>query len=520
MRRFSWLPTLALCCTSTRAQLDAPLETAHSNAAPAGSSAEAPGRPLLLAPGEVAEVQISAEGLAGERLATPAGTEQFVLILGSTRFAFDPQPVQYSISLEGSSPAGPSRLVQTCALGSEPWRDAPHPSDPAPSGKAPVQGSTRKLHVSTPDGESSILARAVSVGEHAVVWVDTSHPTTLDLAFAEQFRDDFERVIMPRARQVFGTEPDLDGDGRIQLVFSRLTKQRGVAFFSGCDLLGTMQGCLASNHGEYLYLTPPDAIDPPYNTPNAIKEILTHELGHLLHFKRKVLDNRRSEWADTAMLSEGLGGLAQDVVGYQAGNLYVAKAGLDGIDAFSLTDVLDARRRDGVKDGVLRGGSYLFFRYLYDRAGGDAVSGLDVQNRGGPAFVRALIDAAEPVAQALPRVAKASTADLAMDFFTALAADSREHIGSAAATNACFTYLPTVKDPITEKQRGTSLFASFHGISMAGPRVSPASAADGQLLPGGVEYASLDAVANQPEAPFTLRVDPRASARLRVLRWR
>src|SRR6185436_3714989 len=116
--------------------------------------------------------------------------------------------------------------------------------------------------------------------------------------------DDFERVSLPRARQVFGTEPDLDHDGRIQLVFTRLTRENGVAFFSSCDLAEQLEGCQGSNHGEYLYLTPPDAIKPPYNTPSAIKEILAHEVAHLLHFQRKVLRNQLTSWEDGAYLCE------------------------------------------------------------------------------------------------------------------------------------------------------------------------------------------------------------------------
>lgn len=392
--------------------------------------------------------------------------------------------------------------------------------DPPPSAEGIQPGATRSIHVTLPEGGEAIEARAVSVGEHAVIWADTTHPTSLDATFAEQFRDDFERVILPRARQIFGTEPDLDGDGRIQLVFSKLTRERGVAFFSGCDLLGTLEGCTVSNRGEYLYLTPPDAIEPPYNTPNAIKEILTHELSHLLHFNRKLLRNGLSEWPDSVYAAEGIGALAQDVVGYQSGNLYVAKAGLDGIDDFSLSDVIDARTREGAPDGVLRGAAYLFVRYLYDRAGGDAVDGVDIQNRGGPAFMRALIDARESVATALPNLARASHADLGFDFFTTLALSNREQIGGSAPANPCFAFLPTVRDPVTGNQRGTDVFAQFHGMRMNGPQVGEAAAPDGQLRPGGVEYLSLAAAPAGGDVAFALQVDPKALPRLRVARWK
>jgi hypothetical protein len=500
----------------------------------APGDAEGGGAPLVLQAGDVAELPVAGDGSVRALLATPGGRERFVLIVASTRFESQAPAAHYSVALdppepgssagapalpEGGARRGVSRIVDGCALSDASWRSVPVGTDPAPTGPAPLVGARRGLALMTSYAAATIGSEVVSVGEHAVVIRDTTHPTTLDTAFAEQFRNDFERVILPRARQVFGTESDIDHDGRVELVFSRLTKERGVAFFSACDL-APLEGCAASNHGEYLYLTPPDAIDPPYNTANAIKEILTHELGHLLHFHRKVLQNHLSAWSDSVYASEGLGGLAQDVVGFQAGNLYVAKAGLDGIDNFSLADVLDRRRRPSASDGVLRGGAYLFFRYLYDRAGGDEAVGLDIQSRGGPAFLRALLDAREPVVEALPGVAGASLSDLVMDFFTALAVSNREQVGLSAATNPCFSYRPTVNDPVTGKQRGTSLFASFHGMRMDGPRVVAASAADGRLLAGGVEYLGLDAAPARANLGLSLAIDANASPRVRVARWK
>jgi hypothetical protein len=528
VRTSFWLaPLLISSCASASGVRTAPSAPVAPVAVPSDSAGREP--PLVLQPGDVAELPVAADGRARALLATPGGGERFVVIVASTRFDSQAPPAHYSVALDsvaadsvalGSGAVAPAaRTVDGCALSEEAWRSVAVSSDAAPTGPGPLVGARRELALMTRGAAATIGSEVVSVGEHTAVLRDTTHPTSLDAAFAEQFRVDFERVILPRARQVFGTESDIDHDGRIELVFSRLTQEHGVAFFSACDL-ASLEGCPASNHGEYLYLTPPDAIDPPYNTANAIKEILTHELGHLLHFHRKVLVNELSAWSDSVYASEGIGGLAQDVVGYQAGNLYVAKAGLDGIDNFSLADVLDRRRRSGAVDGVSRGGAYLFFRYLYDRAGGDEALGLDIRSRGGPAFLRALLDAREPVVEALPRVAAASLSDLAMDFFTALAVSNRELLGLSAAKNPCFSYRPTVKDPVTDKQRGTSLFASFHGIRMDGPHGVAASDADGRLLAGGVEYLTVDAVPSRAQLGLSVAVDADAAPRVRIARWK
>ena len=45
------------------------------------------------------------------------------------------------------------------------------------------------------------------------------------------------------------------------------THQTAVAFFTPCDLKH-LSGCPAGNGGEFLYLTPPSAIAPPFTMMN------------------------------------------------------------------------------------------------------------------------------------------------------------------------------------------------------------------------------------------------------------
>jgi len=178
------------------------------------------------------------------------------------------------------------------------------------------------------------------------------------------------------------------------------------------------------------------------------------------------------------------------------------------------------RPYDTARDGALRGASYWFVRYLYDRGGGDALIDSNIVNHGGPAFLRALLDAPDSVASALPEVGVTRTEDVAIDFFTALALSSREQIGGVAAKNPCFSYLPVEQDPATGNPRGASPFASFHGMRMKGPKVQSANAADGALLAGGVELLQLDAKSGASQLTFALAVSPEAKPRVRVARWK
>jgi len=396
----------------------------------------------------------------------------------------------------------------------------PTPETP-PTGTAPIVGTERTLQMQIGSSLTPLTARVIAVGEHAVVWADVTptHLANLDPAFVTAFLSDFENTILPRERSIFGMESDLDNDGHISLVFTPLTYRTAVAYFSGCDLLN-LSGCRTSNHGEFLYLTPPDAIPAPYNTPAAIKEIIAHECSHLIHFNRKVLRNHLTTWPDNAYFIEGFGALAQDVIGYQAGNLYVTEAGLNGINDFSLTDVLlDNGIYDTTRDGVLRGGAYLWTRWLYDHAGGDQAQ-MDgtVTNRGGPAFVHAMLDSRMSVGDVLPDPALTGSLveDLAMDFYTTLAMSNRDESGGVAPRNTCFSYLPAASDPVTMRPRGADVFATFHGMMMTGPAVQPMAMADGSLTPGGVEYISVNATAGQPTTDLSLTVATTSLARVRI----
>jgi hypothetical protein len=487
--------------------------------------------PLAIEPGEVIEIQGDA-GSFSASLAAPSGKERFVVIVASGRIDEGDRPAYRYRFIEPSAGKVSAAKKAACAVTADRWKASASAAnanrstkkaDPAPASKpaaaAPVApGATRVFSWRARRGTLSVTARAVAVGESTVVWADQTphHEAVLEPSFVAEFQRDFEALILPRARSVFGAESDIDGDGRIALFFSPMTRVAAtVAFFSGCDL-APRGACPGSNQAEILYLTPPNAIDPPYNTPRAMKEILAHELEHLLHHNRKVVRNGLEHDPDSAYLLEGFGALAQDVVGFQAGNLYVTKAGLDEIDQLSMGALLsEGAAYDRSRDGALRGGAYLFVRWLYDQAGGDAPgAGPAIEDRGGPSLVRALLDARGSIASEIPRAGGAPLADLAMDFFTALAVSNR-----GLRVSPCFSYLPTTPDPVTGRQRGADLFASFHGMRMEGVKMQPAARADGELSPGGVDHLVIGGPDRKPgPIAFTIAVDAAALPRVRVAR--
>src|SRR5581483_11569183 len=196
---------------------------------------------FALAPGEVAEIALQ-DGVGGERIATPSGTEKFVAIVGSTRFDGAKAAAPYSIATDSAQNAGPSTIVTDCSIKSDAWKNQPLPSETPPSGTTVMVGAKKTIQMSTSNGPENIDVQAIAVSKTAVVWADVTqaHPANLDMTFVTQFLVDFDDIIIPRERTIFGVESDFDGDGHIGLVFTPLTYQTAVAFFTQCDL---QQGC-------------------------------------------------------------------------------------------------------------------------------------------------------------------------------------------------------------------------------------------------------------------------------------
>lgn len=529
MRRLLCSALLSAACSSSPLRNDAQPGAggdANGGDASAGEGGSATGGSgqlgnqdaIALEPGEVAELGVDADGTAAATLSAPNGDEQFVVIVSSTR-ADVTDDFSYSVDLNGAVTGGSGHTLTDCSLPAGLGSRMPLVVDPLPTGAAPERGSKRSISIAKKTGFETVEIEAVSVGEHAVVWADSTNGTELESAFVSELLDTFENMIMPRERTIFGTEPDSDGDGRVNLIFSPVTNDSAVAFFTGCDLdPGTR--CKPNNHGEYIYVTPPADLGPPYNTVKALAEVLAHEFSHMLHYNRKVYLNGNGPWTDSAYMAEGVGGFAEDVTGYQAGNFFVMYDGLASLDEFSLANVLlDGAEYDMSRDGLLRGGAYLFVRYLYDRGGGDHLNGVEVVNDGGPGLLRALIDPVDSIATVLPELAGHSTADIMADFYTALAMSNRDSIGGVAPKNPCFAYLPTQPDAQTGNARGANVFGEFRGTRAPGPHTSAASAADGRLRGGGVEYLTLSAKPGSETTAFTVRVDAEAAPRIRVGRW-
>jgi hypothetical protein len=248
-------------------------------------------------------------------------------------------------------------------------------------------------------------ARVAAISDHAIVVADTGNPTG-------GFTDDeyraiavtFDTLVNPVDVQAFGQPSDIDGNGRVVMLFSRAVNElspRGsssviLGFYFSRDLLprtSTQGGCAGSNVAEMFYLLVPDP-DGAASDPRAKSFVATvtsgtiaHEYQHLINASRRLYVNAAPEIDEEAWLNEGLSHIAEELVFYRSAQLSPgqnldgtlmssAAAALQQFQANNLRRYLAYLRATatqapigvaGDDDLETRGAAWSLLRYIADR---------------------------------------------------------------------------------------------------------------------------------------------------------
>lgn len=186
-------------------------------------------------------------------------------------------------------------------------------------------------------------------------------------------------VVLPLARDLLGTESDVDGDGKFKVLFTQTVNELGATsggivtgFFYAIDLFSSNTYPI-SNESEILYTFIPDptgnvgpAVSKSFAMTNIYPGVLVHELQHMISFNRHVFVNGGS--AEKAWLNEGMSHLIEDIYSADENN-YMTQAGLENPArvASYLGNIANVCFICGTNLEE-RGGIYLFMRYLYEQA--------------------------------------------------------------------------------------------------------------------------------------------------------
>ncbi len=466
--------------------------------------------PADLAVGDVTDMATTADGSVSISVTEP-GTYLVALVSLATD---NDTKFKYASRYDGSA-------------SQEATPSAPFPATPARPVRpamAVAPGDERTFSVYDGSSYQTITALATNVTDSVILWEDQTTPNgfgELDRETVDGVLSLFDSPVLPRERQVFGDESDVDGDGKVSVLLSYTVNEYGAVAYVQWGDIGVGSGVDSANGGEIIYLGIPDPTSH-YSTDYGIEETVAHEFNHLIYAWHKLAENDQPLAQENPYITEGTSALAQDLTGYNNGNQYVWGAALDmsemygddamSIQSASINDVMrGAGGYDSNRDGVLRGTSYLFLRYLFEQAGGFTVeSDGSFTDNGGIAWIHSFFDSPALGPDAVEETTGRSFDDVVMDWYTAIMVTGR-----VDNSNPAWNYQERVVDPITGYSFGMDPFANLYGIQLTGPFVQDWDAADGRIYAGGVEYLQ---VTITEATTLTMPVDPAAMARARVLR--
>jgi hypothetical protein len=191
-------------------------------------------------------------------------------------------------------------------------------------------------------GDSTpVDARVTAVSNNAIVLEDPRNPPEgfTDSAY-NAFAQAFDATIFPLDTTQFGSPTDLDGNGRVLLVFTRAVNERtppNVNYYVGGltysrDLLpktgpgiNGVDFCQTGNQAEMFYLMVPDPTSSVNGNDNftvafvtSITEVtIAHEFQHMINFARRRYLNPDSPQTPAELwLNEGLSHMAEELLFY------------------------------------------------------------------------------------------------------------------------------------------------------------------------------------------------------------
>jgi len=236
-----------------------------------------------------------------------------------------------------------------------------------------------------PANYTQIQAELRYTGQHCLIYTDLDSLTTGNLTWADlkSFADRFDVDIRPSNNKYFGTENDVDGNGKVIIVITPvvnlLTPNNANYFIGGffipIDLyrVGGNVPAGTTNHAEAFYILAADP-DSTYSAPSArsradvavenIKTIV-HEYEHLISFSYR-LSHYGAPAIQLTWLEEGMAHVAEDLLSQETGEPTLNDANWKRGQRYrSNTGFFSLE--DSESPVGQRGGIYLFLRLLGDR---------------------------------------------------------------------------------------------------------------------------------------------------------
>jgi len=333
-------------------------------------------------------------------------------------------------------------------------RPSPDALSRAAAFAAPAVGTQRSFQVlSRFDGNAfkRVTARLRYAGDNILLYVDIDQPPgALTDADLRTFGDLFDRTLYDLDVRAFGSESDIDANGRVIVLLTPVVNTLTSAsecstagfitgFHYGVDLLPSQTN---SNRGEIFYALVPDVggtrscEHTKVDVERLVPATFVHEFQHMISFGQHVV--ARGGSFETLWLNEGLSHIAEELAGKIYETRFPPPSGRadpnqlfpDSAQGYLPPNVRNAQRfleapgsisaTSLTGNGSLaeRGGSWLFLRWLGDQKG-DAIYGrlvqtsrtgvANVEDKSGEAFASLFGDFAMAVySDSIPGIARSA----------------------------------------------------------------------------------------------------------------
>ncbi len=338
--------------------------------------------------GRPAAIEVS-EGKASFQAPTPSATSEILVVVSALGPGADP----YAIELRARGvdrPDRPRLVVE------QPWRapkalPLPDPPAPRPAPRPPAR--ERVFHLLARDGDASSPSNYVAVrgilrglGRGVQVYVAAEDQDALEPSTVKDAVASFDDLIEPAARARFGAPRDVDGDGRLTILFSswlaRLGKGAVDGYARSADFDPAFRPPL-SNRCDMIYLNPALQAGPYLRT------IIAHEYMHSIISSVRTEGPLGSGLEEEGWLDEAIAHLAEDEHGFTTRNVdYRIAAFLDRPERFRLR-VDDYFAADLFRGHGERGSAYLFLRWCVDQYGSELPRALVLSDKKGVANLEA-----------------------------------------------------------------------------------------------------------------------------------
>ena len=273
------------------------------------------------------------------------------------------------------------------------------------------EGDIVRLNVNAADfcsNPSVRAARVAAITNGAVVLADTSNPAGgFSDAEYRAFGVAMDTLVNPVDTTAFGAPTDIDGNGRVGILFTRAVNELTLPGSPGGIILGfyyirdllprvsPFGNCPGSNEAEMFYIMVPDpngAVNGNVRTNAFVQSIATatigHEYQHLINASRRLYVNNAPQVDEEVWLNEGLSHIAEELLFYRASGL-APRGHIDGsllVPGSQTRSMFDTYQRNNiaryrqyllapesnsplsVNDALAtRGGTWSLLRYMADR---------------------------------------------------------------------------------------------------------------------------------------------------------